>query len=195
MGRRNRYPGDVTTETEIKVPVDNLLSVRRRLEEAGWRCVARTQRETNLVLDVEGGMLDSEDRLLRLRSYAGTGTLTFKGPTSYSGAVKVREELEVQVSDLEAMAAVFARLGFHPAVRYEKDREVWRKGPLVATLDHTPMGDFVEVEGDIESVAAAAASLGVDPARAVRGSYISLWEQYRLQHPDENLPKDMVFAR
>jgi hypothetical protein len=57
------------------------------------------------------------------------------------------------------------------------------------------MGDFVELEGAVATLEEAAKTLDLDPARAVRGSYLSLWEQYREQHPELDLPVDMVLPR
>ena len=78
---------------------------------------------------------------------------------------------------------------------HEKLREEWRLGRLLVTLDHTPMGDFVEIEGPEDELAAAAAGLGLDPALAAHGSYLSLWQAYRADHPELDLPVDMVFRR
>jgi hypothetical protein len=36
--------------------------------------------------------------------------------------------------------------------------------------------------------------LGLDIAAAVRGSYVSLWQDYRASHPTLDLPFDMVFT-
>ncbi len=77
--------------------------------------------------------------------------------------------------------------------RYEKDRETWRLDDVEIVLDHTPMGDFVEVEGPAGVLEMTARSIGLDPSAAVRGSYISLWRAYR-ERAAENLPVDMVFG-
>ncbi len=56
-------------------------------------------------------------------------------------------------------------------------------------LDHTPIGDFVEFEGD--DAVQAAARMGFDPATAERRSYLRLYEDWRRDHPE--LPADMMF--
>jgi hypothetical protein len=61
------------------------------------------------------------------------------------------------------------------------------------TLDHTPMGDYVEVEGMPRELYGVARMLGLDPLTAVPGSYVSLWQQYRSARPELGLPADMVF--
>ena len=76
-------------------------------------------------------------------------------------------------------------------MRYEKERESWTFGETRVDLDHTPMGDFVEIEGPTHSLEATARHLGLDSADAVAQSYISLWEDFRRQHPE--LGRDMIF--
>ncbi len=182
-------------ETELKIPVTDLEAVRRRLEAAAATCLQTAVEELNVVHDDAAGSLLGSGRTLRLRRYAGRMVVTFKGPTEYHGPVKSREEIELAVADLDALATIFARIGLPPVVRYEKVREEWRLDRLLVTLDHTPMGDFVELEGPEEELAAAAVGLGLDPDQAARGSYLSLWQRYRADHPELDLPFDMVFHR
>lgn len=151
-------------------------------------------REVNLLLDTRNLDLAADGCLLRLRGHGARRILTFKGPASFDGSIKVRPELEVQVEDLEKMQAVLEALGFVGVARYEKDRETWRLEGVEVVLDHTPMGDFVEVEGPSELLEPITLALGLDPSSAVRGSYMSLWEAYREANPESNLPRDMVFS-
>ena len=76
-------------------------------------------------------------------------------------------------------------------MRYEKYRESWRLAEVRVDLRHTPMGDFLELEGPADSLAASARGLGLDPTLAVAKSYISLWRDHRRRHP--GLGRDMVF--
>jgi adenylate cyclase class 2 len=181
------------TETEVKIPVTNLSVVRGRLAASAGACVQPAEREINVLFDRVDGRLKAAGSVLRVRRYGGRWVLTYKGPSTYRGAVREREELELEVADGEVLAAVFAHLGLEPDLRYEKDREVWRLGSVEVVLDHTPLGDFVEIEGREADILRAAAALGLDPADAVRGSYVRLWERRRSEHPELGLPRDMVF--
>ena len=117
--------------------------------------------------------------------------LTLKGAARFDGGVKIRDELEVEADDAELLEGILRGLGFEPWMRYEKDREAWRLGEVEVVLDHTPMGGFVELEGEAELLAGAARRLGLDADDAVRGSYVSLWAEERRRRPE--LPHDMVF--
>jgi len=184
---------DRGVETELKIPVEDLADIRTTLVSRGAKMVTESMREVNLLLDTEDRELSGRGCVLRLRRYGARHILTFKGPTSYDGSIKIRTEHELEVGDIEKMELVLGDLGFSPCARYEKDRESWRLGDVEVVLDHTPMGDFVEVEGPAESLGAAAESLGLEPSSAVRGSYMSLWADYRAGESGRDLPADMVF--
>jgi adenylate cyclase class 2 len=180
-------------ETELKIPVDDHESIRGNLRLAGAETVQAMAREVNLLLDAPDGRLRAAGSLLRLREHGDRQLITFKEAPSFKGAIKQRPEAETRIGDLAIMVEILDRLGFRTSMRYEKDREEWRMGEFSVVLDHTPMGDFVEVEGPAERLEQTAKSLGLEIADAVRGSYPSLWQDYRERHPEHDLPLDMVF--
>ena len=184
---------DIPLESELKIPVTDFDRVRASLQRARAIVEQMMMREINLLLDTEDGRLREAGSLLRLRQYGDRKILTFKGPASYHGVIKVRAEYETQIADLPRMVDVFEQLGFSESMRYEKDREEWSLEEYSVVLDHTPMGDFVEVEGPPERLESTAQLLGLKPALAARGSYVSLWLEYRRLHPELDLPTDMVF--
>ena len=186
---------DGPLESELKIPVIDFEPVRASLRREQAVIVQVMAREINLLLDRHDGRLRTAGSLLRLRQHGDRNLLTLKGPVSYRGAIKVRAEHETEFSDLPRMVEIFENLGFSMFMRYEKDREEWLLGEFSVVLDHTPMGEFVEVEGPSERLERVAHLLGLDAAAAVRGSYVSLWLEYRELHPELDLPTDMVFAR
>jgi adenylate cyclase class 2 len=181
-------------ESELKIPVTDLEPVRTSLRRERAVLVQILAREINLLLDRHDGRLRTAGSILRLRQHGDRNLLTLKGPVSYSGAIKVRAEHETEFSDLPRMVDIFERLGFSVCMRYEKDREEWLLEQCSVVLDHTPMGDFVEVEGPPERLERVARLLGLDAVTAVRGSYVSLWLEYRELHPELDLPANMVFT-
>lgn len=185
---------DTGIETELKIPVNDLAAVRANLATLDASLISESAREENLLLDTADRELSGRGCVLRLRRHGARRILTFKGPATYDGHIKVRPEHELEIEDLETMLTVFEALGFFGVVRYEKERETWRINDAEVVLDHTPMGDFVEVEGPPELIGSVARSLGLDPSDAVRGSYISLWSEFRVRHPELDLPPDMVFG-
>ena len=182
-------------ESEIKIPVSDLDSIRRRLAEERARRVREPHRERNSIYDTVDNRLNSAGRTLRSRSSGERHLLTLKGPATYVSAVKIREEIEVEVADSRRVEQILTALGYSVVIRYEKDREEWRLGDVLICLDHTPMGDFVEIEGPPERLVPTASAIGLDAGNAVEASYLGLWSQYRRDRPELRLPHDMVFTR
>lgn len=179
-------------EQEMKIPVPSLTPVREALARAGGQLWQPETFEDNSVLDDEARLLAASGRLLRLRRVGGKNLFTFKGPARFAAGVKTRSEFEIAVTDGEQLLAILAALGFRQVRRYQKRRETWHLGAIAVALDTTPVGCFVEVEGEGGALAAAAASIGLDPRSAVPGTYLDLWTRYRAAHPEA--PADMVFA-
>ena len=109
-----------------------------------------------------------------MRADGDRAYLTFKGPVS-PGAVKAREEIETEAASASALLAICDALGFRPAFRYEKYREEFTCPGVVIAVDDTPIGVFVEVEGDEAAIHTLAARLGFSPADFVTASYRALF--------------------
>lgn len=182
----------MAVEQEMKVPVPDLGGVRSRLVEAGAALRHPLVLEENWVLDDDTGSLRCSGRLLRLRRLGDEWILTFKGPASFAAGIKSRPEFETGVAAGPRMLEILSGLGFAPVRRYQKRRETWQLSGLAISLDETPMGPFVELEGDPATIVPVASRLGLDPQRAARGSYLELWLAWRESHP--GAPDDMVFA-
>lgn len=63
-----------------------------------------------------------------------------------------------------------------------RTREELALDGLVIAIDETPVGTFVELEGDEVAIAAAAARLGCTPADYVLASYRTLFLEHRARH-------------
>ena len=177
-------------EREIKFPGAELEKLRERLLDLEAERVGPPAFEDNWILDREGELISS-GRILRLRTDGGRARLTFKGPMRLEGNVKVREEREIEISGAEEAKALFENLGYQLVRRYQKVREEWHLGGVTIALDHTPIGDFAEFEGD--GAETVAKRCGFDPDKAERRSYLRLYEDYLKKHPDA--PPEMVFNK
>ena len=98
-----------------------------------------------------------------------------KGPRGEVEGVKTRPEVEVGVADGDVAEEALVLLGYERAFRYQKYREVWHWRDAEVVLDETPVGAFLEIEGPIETIHAAARALGRGPGDYVRDSYVALF--------------------
>ena len=183
---RSRSKGSL--EREIKFPGVELDKLRGRLAELEAERVGPAAFEDNWILDRDSELLSS-GRILRLRTDGQRARLTFKGPLRMEGNMKVREEREVEIENADEARALFDNLGYQVVRRYQKMREEWQLGGVTIALDHTPIGDFAEFEGD--GAETVARRCGLDPEKGEKRSYLRLYEDYLKEHPDA--PPEMVF--
>jgi adenylate cyclase class 2 len=196
-------------EVEIKLPCDDVA----RLVDAGLELGVAEDRhfEDNWVYKLPDGKL-RKGQYLRVR-YVGNGdgagrhkegTLTYKGKSRRESASangrnkgkKVREEIESTVGQPDKVVKIFKRLGLVRSFRYQKYRTVYTVGldgqSLLAMFDETPIGNFLELEGDAAAIEAVAAKLGYPKSAYISESYVEM-QVARCAARGAGL-SDMVFA-
>jgi len=164
-------------ENEIKLAFPSPETAVRRLLDAGARVVHARAFEDNTLFDLADRPLTKSGRLLRLRDFDGAAILTFKAPVLGEHRHKVKIEHETAVSDPEALRSILRALGFEVVYRYQKYRAIYELHAVVAALDETPLGTFVELEGAPDDVDRAAAALGAGPSDFIRATYRELQEK------------------
>ena len=186
---------DAPVETEIKLRWEGSENeARRRIEQQGYHLMEPRTLEADQLFDRPDGELQRTGRLLRLRRTGARATVTFKGLPAADQRYKSREEIEFDVSDPEAFAQVLDRLGYAAGFRYEKYRTKFAVPgePGLVTIDATPIGIFLELEGAPEWIDRIAARLGFSPAEYITLSYAALYRQYR--EANKGAPENMVFG-
>ncbi len=143
--------------------------------------------EDNVLFDDAEATLRASGCALRLRRTAAAGIVTYKGPREPGAGIKSRPEIEFTVGDADAAQQVLEALGYRKAFRYQKYRQAFRWRDAEIVIDETPIGTFLEVEGPVETIHAAAAALGRTPADYVDDSYAALFMA-------TGTPGDMTFA-
>ena len=170
--------GELNLEIEVKLACGDL----DRFARAGLSLRLETPRhfEDNWLLDLPDRSLLKKGAALRVRSVNGMGTVTYKGVVqqSHQSRLKVREEIEAAVDNPQRLIELFERLGYQRSFRYQK----YRTGYIIALeecelkveLDETPMGNFIEIEGDESNVLKALDALGFSASEIIRESYPEL---------------------
>ncbi|MBI2223335.1 MAG: class IV adenylate cyclase [Acidobacteria bacterium] len=180
----------MTLEREVKLRFDSAESARDAILQAGATSVHGRRLQEDFLLDTEDETLRRRRCVLRVRLENGMSRLTFKGPVQPS-LMKVREEIETVVGDGEVLLQTFAELGLHVWFRYQKYREEFACVDVIASVDETPVGVFVELEGSEHGIESLATALGRGPADYILDSYRGLFLKFRDEHGI--VGSDMVF--
>ena len=165
-------------EIEAKLKVDSLQEVERKLAELGARFLAE-QLQINSHFDDANGTFAKTDRCLRLRRQKDDKGerffLTYKGAKEKS-SFKKRQEIEVEIKDVDSVEKLLSTLGYEKALVVEKTRRVWQLDDCEVALDHLPLlGDFVEIEGlDEEKIASVQKNLGLSNLPHISKGYAAL---------------------
>jgi adenylate cyclase class 2 len=162
-------------EIEVKLRVADVAAVRASLRQLGAQLARPRHFEDNELFDDAAGSLRAGGTVLRLRRTESGGVLTFKGPRETEGGLKSREERETAVDEPAAVHAILSRLGYRPVFRYQKYRESWSWRGQEIEVDETPIGTFLEIEGDPEGIHAVAKELGFGPPDYLAESYVGLF--------------------
>ncbi len=153
--------------------------MKRLLIQHGFHLSRRRVFERNLVFDTGHRELRGTGKLLRLRQAGRRAVVTFKGPVE-PGKHKSREEREVAIGDLPEFQAILERLGYVVSFVYEKYRTEYieAKADGVVTLDETPIGGFLEIEGAPHWIDETAHRLGYSERDYITLSYGSLYAEF-----------------
>jgi adenylate cyclase class 2 len=162
-------------ESEIKLRIRDLEATREALVRLGATLIRPRHFEDNVFLEDERGTLGASDSALRLRRTPMGGSLTFKGPSEATGGVKRRIEIEVFVADPESLEAILRHIGYDRSFRYQKHRESYRFEGVEIEVDETPIGTFLEIEGEADAIHRTATALGFRPEDYVSDTYPDLF--------------------
>ena len=204
----------MASEREIKLRAGNFEAMKLSLEHMGARPVGTGDgrvHEWNMIFDTAGQELAKKGQLLRIRqetANSGNGKarfiLTLKKPSENAErdgyGHKVREEIETEVEDGDALRRVMEGLGMNAWFSYEKYRttmklpssEAWATDLLIE-LDETPIGTFLELEGPAEAIDRAARELGYSKEDYITNSYLGLYLDECRRRGES--PRNMVFDK
>jgi len=162
-------------EIEVKFYMPDVESFQQRLSEFGAEFISCAP-ETNIRFENQDNSLRAQKILLRLRK-SDSVTLTFKSrPPVSDPDFKVHHEIEVMISDFEAMREILESTGFHPAQVYEKKRTTWKFNHTLLCVDQMPYGDFIEIEGAPVNIRKAAKDLNFEWNDRILLNYLEIFE-------------------
>jgi adenylate cyclase, class 2 len=172
-------PSGQHIENEIKLRVADGAAIEELLRARGFRLIHPREFEANEVFDTPEGRLRSRGELIRLRTLGPVAVLTFKAP-ELPGRHKRREELETRIDDPGVLRGIFERLGLQLSFRYEKYRSEYQRERETGRVmfDETPIGFFLELEGEAGWIDTLAEELGFSSEDYILSSYGRLYLDY-----------------
>ncbi len=165
----------VEIEKKYRLTLDQRERVMQQLSAVGAEASGE-EFEVNTLF--AGGVLDVSRSVLRLRRVGDRATLTYKERMVSDSTVKHHIEEETRVEDAEAIEAILNRLGYHPAMVYEKRRSTWRLGKAEVVIDALPFGLYMEVEGEEDAIAEAERLLLLSELEVEMATYPQLTLQF-----------------
>lgn len=164
-------------ETEVKLRIPSTEAMLPLLAALGFSEAEPMQAEHSTLWD-RGEELRSKGSALRLRRYAGQCLLTWKGPKLPDPELKIRPEIETVIQDFEAMENILSALGYSPVMTMVKRRAMFLRDALVACLDETPFGSYLELEGDPQAIRLAMEHLCLNASHIEPRSYPTLFREH-----------------
>lgn len=192
-------------ETEIKLRVTDFPEMVRKLASLGARSDGRVF-EQNALYDTPDSDLRRTGRLLRVRTETPAaskqvraakraGLVTFKAPVPGGANSRYKEKLEWEtaIKNPKQWARQLQAVGFKPGFEYQKYRSSFRLAAVHAYLDETPIGTFLELEGQPDAIDRTARKLGYGPRDYLRSTY---WELYAADCARRGQkPRNLIFSR
>lgn len=156
----------------------DLEPVQKRIVAVGAVEIMPRTYERNVRYENASTSLTGRGIVLRLREDQKV-RLTYKEPlaeVTSTGDILQRFEAEVVVDDFATMETILEKLGFRPYMIYEKYRTTYQLQDTDVMLDEMPYGNFVEIEGQLDSIERVLELLDLSEAVPMHLNYASLFE-------------------
>lgn len=180
-------------EIEVKFAITSAEEMLQIILGKGAVCEQETRFERNLRWDDPNETLTKTHRVLRLRDNGGTSVLTYKSEKQNDKGIADREEIETIVSDFSNTRLILERLGYQIVFIYEKYRSIYSFNGTGLFLDHTPIGDYIEIEGPSgDAIRSTAELLGLNWEDRISKGYRNLFVKWKEQTGFTG--RDMTFS-
>jgi predicted adenylyl cyclase CyaB len=161
-------------EIEVKIKIERLADVKEKILSQGAILAKERHSHDDTFYDYPSLELRKKHHALRVRKIDKKTFLTFKGPEQKSRKFKIREEYETEVKNERHLRKIFKSLGLQPVFQYSKFRTIFRKKRLTICLDETPIGNFLELEGQQSEIVKFAHALDFSKEAFIKLDYVQL---------------------
>ncbi|MFA6130680.1 MAG: class IV adenylate cyclase [Patescibacteria group bacterium] len=136
-------------EREVKILEVNVAAVKKELERLGAQCVFDGVMDV-ATYDFPDRRLEKDGCSFRLRSRGAGGELTLKKIIE-NKRIKIAEETEVAISDIDQMKTILQALKLREIKHYQKHRASYQLMNIHFEFDTLPgIPTFLEIEGSSE---------------------------------------------
>ena len=164
-------------EIEVKIRIEHLDGIKEQIQSQDVELIKERHSQDDTFYDWPSFDLRKKRHALRVRKINNKTFLTFKGPEQKSRKFKIREEFETEVKNEKHLRKIIKSLGLQPVFQYQKFRTVYRKKKLTICLDETPIGDFLELEGQQSEIVRFARALNFSKDDFIKKDYVQLIRQ------------------
>ena len=180
-------------EIEVKFAISSVGEILPVILDKGAVLEQETRFEQNLRWDDKHGTLTKTHQVLRLRDNGGIAILTYKAEKLNTEGIADREEIETVVENFGNTRLILERLGYEIVFVYEKYRSIYRLNDTGLFIDHTPIGDYIEIEGpDAAAIKNSAELLGLNWDDRISQGYRALFKKWKKETGFQG--RDMVFS-
>lgn len=152
----------MSKEVELRAKINNLRKIKDRLDESDLKATEKRLIK-DCAFDNPKGEFYEKGIMIRLRSIEDDKHLfAYKGPSEMK-EYKVREEIELEISDPEKLKKILEQVGLQVTFEMEKMRKTYRGDGCTVELEEYPvLGSFMEIEGDPADIEKMIDKLGME---------------------------------
>ncbi len=166
-------------EVEIKFQIQDLSILEEKIKTVGGRELFKNVFQKTIRMDTSEESLKKKGIFLRVRDgEKKIITVKSKLPNSDEN-YKERQELEIEVSDIELAGKILVALGFTYKRIMEKYRTEYKLSGTILTLDRLPFGNYLEIEGEKDAIEKVIKILGLEKETRLVHNYWHLFEDYK----------------
>jgi len=138
-------------EIEVKIIEINKVEIINKLLNLGAKKFAK-EKQKSYFFDFSDCRLKKEKRSLRLRSFGDRKFVTSKKAISSDG-IKIEDELEIDVSNIEETEKIFLAIGLERKDAVECTRTKFKSDDALFEIDEYPnVPCFMEIEAQSEEI-------------------------------------------
>lgn len=166
-------------EIEIKFKIDDLSILEDKIKTAGGKVLHKNTFQRAVRVDTPDESLQQRGVFLRVRD-GEKKTMTVKSKISGSDEkFKERQELEIEISDVELAEKMLFKLGYTKKWIMEKYRTEYELEGAILALDRLPFGNYLEIEGDKDLIEKVIKILELEDSERNIHSYWHLFEEFK----------------